>query len=60
MKISELIKELQSHQDEFGDLDMYFENEYTCASEEIESTYYDVIRKDKEGNPLEVGITVGH
>ncbi len=57
MKISELIKELQSHQDEFGDLDVYCTNEYGLISL-IQSAYYSHILADKQGNPLHVGIVV--
>lgn len=57
MKISELIKELQSHQDEFGDLDVYRTNDYGFISL-IRSVYYNNIPTNKQGNPFRVVIVV--
>lgn len=57
MKISELIKELQVHLKEFGDLDVLAPSgfrTYEC----IDYIHYDVIKQDEHGNPLRVAILI--
>ena len=53
MKISDLIKELQYHLEEFGDLTVYIEN---C--EPVQNVFYAAIEEDIWGNPLQVGLVI--
>lgn len=57
MKISELIKKLQSHKDEFGDLDVYVPTDWE-GYQPMDSVCYCVVNTDNKGNPLQVGIVV--
>ena len=45
MKISELIKELAIAQEEFGNLEIYVKDGFTCSDNEIMDIYLDEYNK---------------
>lgn len=59
MTISELIKELQSNLDEFGDVDVYVPTEFR-GNRPASVLYYDVIEYDLYRNPVKVAIVIEH